>query len=510
MAERNLNGGNPEDSTVPATNEISADASDDQADLPFPPGLVAAAFAGLLVPFVGAGISRIAPSNLPTADELAASLVARGYGSIGDDLEAVAEACWVAGGWPLFARAVGFEEWRLRRPNACHVAIAELAAEGMVSIVLTTNWDICVERALVAADVAYSRVARAADVGVASNTSVHVMKLHGCIEVPEEIRARKSEVDDDTWAEDWAAVLFERVMRSNSLLFLGYSGASRAATKTIRRVVPTEGRPKADWVVGRRPRPTGLEGGRAADLLEALGGDAAAYVQRDPEDFFKELWRGLFPLMLAEIRRSARSLLESLLRDTNVPLDAVDPCLDTVFEVWSSIGRDQVLGVVRAAVAHCAVPYQPIRPIANELGRIWAWSALAIWCGVGSFNQDGRIRLGASERAVEVISLICASTDRRDASAQTITANRATLGPGAPGRSLAGVIVGGIGPLPQAPSTAYSVVRGIELPDIVRGATEISWMSIDLLFEQAVPDATVEQFKEKLTRTLDEAIRAVA
>src|SRR5689334_1831535 len=106
-----------------------------------PPALLATLNSGDLVPFLGAGVSMAPPTSLPSAAALAEDLVAKGYGDEGDDLEEVAEKCWQRGGWQMFARALETEEWRALTPNVSHDVVAELAAEGLIAVVLTTNWD---------------------------------------------------------------------------------------------------------------------------------------------------------------------------------------------------------------------------------------------------------------------------------------------------------------------------------------------------------------------------------
>ena len=156
--------------------------------------LLAAINAGRLVPFLGAGVSMVPPTKLPSAAQLAKRLIARGYGAAGDDLEEIAEKCWERGSWQLFAQALATEDWRSREPNICHEVMAQLAAEGLLPIILTTNWDTTLETALSRQQVLYTCVSRPADLAIASPIAVRVVKLHGCVETPETVRARRAEV----------------------------------------------------------------------------------------------------------------------------------------------------------------------------------------------------------------------------------------------------------------------------------------------------------------------------
>jgi len=445
--------------------------------------LVAALNSGRLVPFLGAGVSMIAPTSLPSAQQLADQLTAGGYGSAGDDLEQVAEVCSARGGWQLFAQAISDVDWRARKPNTCHRVIAELASEGLISAVMTTNWDMALENALTGTEVMHTCVSRPQDLAVASPRAVKVVKLHGCIETPENIRAKRSEVDAEAWATDWAAEVFAVMLRSTSILYAGYSGASRATTRTIQRISEDDKRVASDWVVGRKPREEAAENQRTKDFLDASGVDESRYVDGGAAEFFAALRNEVYPLLLERPRSVAETLVKSLISPTEIPPDGVLANLEQLVGAWRSVGQAGAQAELRASFpVDRDRAYSAIIPRAAELGRYWAW--LTLMCNAGVARVDVGSLRALVDADIEIVPVICDSSQRRDEVAPLALDLLANV-TDQPSRRFVGVVVGGTGPMPTF-SSKYDMVRAEGSADIVRGRNmQVDWISVDDVFNLA-------------------------
>ena len=227
--------------------------------------------------FLGAGCSAEAPAELPTAAGLAQQLVEKGAGHPGESLEDIAERLWRDGGWQEFARSLPLDDWRARPCNRSHEVVAELCKEGLVRSILTTNWDVLIESALAQVRQPYSLVLRANSLATEALDSVTVIKLHGCINHADLMRATRTHVENTDWIDEWARALFENVLRMHSLLFVGYSGASRAATATAARIASVEGRTMSDTVVDKN------------SYESMLGGDYEREFHRGPSSSERQI-----------------------------------------------------------------------------------------------------------------------------------------------------------------------------------------------------------------------------
>ena len=461
-----------------------------------PPVLLVTLNGGGLVPFVGAGVSMAAPTSLPSAGVLATELVERGYGQEGDDLEQVAEWCWERGDPMLFARALPSADWRARQPNDCHMVLAELAAEQLVVEILTTNWDTMIEVALNWCGVPHKCIEQPGDLAVAGRSAVQVIKLHGCIDTLTTIRARISEVDSEEWAADWAGPVFEVQLRSKSVLFAGYSGASRATTRTIERISAEASRSQLDWTVGRTPLDEAITRERTARLLEALGPDQGGYINMDALDFFRQLRVEIYPLLLARPKQHATNLLDSLLGPTDVAVDEVISVVREVSNSWKDAGQGSGQQVLRRAVGTTSArAYVPIIPNAQEMGQYWAWVAMVIWAGAANFNASTLQAEAAGTGAgpIHVVPVFCRpGSARRQAAAEALI--ELAQASASPSISYIGIVVGGAGPF-KAPAVTFSVTRGTSAPDVVRGGNvNVEWTAPEEVFnlaEQETPSSEV-------------------
>jgi tetratricopeptide (TPR) repeat protein len=214
------------------------------------PQLVAAAQAGRLVLFAGAGISLDPPTALPSWWDLSASAVraiaARAAGVV-SDTASLAEVVvtrqrsdrfppdWVA---EKIVHTIGSEYFEVLRcidsdrPNANHLALAELAATGKLRAVITTNFDRTIEAAFRAGKIAYDvradtdavreLLARWPDFE-GGQLPCQVIKIHGTADRPDTIidtLAQRARGTPESYLE-----CVSRLLTFGPWGFVGFSGA---------------------------------------------------------------------------------------------------------------------------------------------------------------------------------------------------------------------------------------------------------------------------------------------
>ena len=106
--------------------------------------------------YTGAGLSQASPTDIPDGAEVAQRCYLRLIDTFGPDvldcedsssLTSVADAAAEIGGLELIQRtAVSVADFTSALPNFSHEILALLLLEG-VGVIITTNWDDCIERA---------------------------------------------------------------------------------------------------------------------------------------------------------------------------------------------------------------------------------------------------------------------------------------------------------------------------------------------------------------------------
>ena len=287
-----------------------------------------------VVPFLGAGCSVAAPSSIPSAGKLAERLAAVGAGDPEEALEDIAERLSLEGGWQAFTQLLPSGEWRARPPNEVFRVIAELCREGLVSLILTTNWDVLIEAALMQIGQPFAKVVDATSLAVEPVADVTLVKLNGCIDHPNLIKATRSQIESLDWLDAWIDALFDLAVRANSMLFAGYSGASRAATETIARLVSVDERIPEDFLVDRDDleKIGSTESGHR--FVEAL--NLREYTPTDAVAFFLELREKITPLLLNEALDTCETMVEGLVAPTAVERQAL---VDIAKDVCKAVHR---------------------------------------------------------------------------------------------------------------------------------------------------------------------------
>jgi len=485
--------------------------SNAETDQLVPQELLTRLFQRKVVPFLGAGSSVPAPSRLPTAGELARALVERGAGSDGQALEDIAEEAWTQGDWPAFAQLLPIDEWRTRPPNLVTRVIAELCRETLIGQILTTNWDLLIESALAQIGQPYSKVVDARSLAVEPAGTVTLIKLNGCIDHPEFIKATRTQIEAEDWLEAWIDAVFEVLVRTNSLLFAGYSGASRAATTTIAAVVAAAERQARDFIVDRQT-PDAIsassESGRRfieATTLVPVTGDAC--------DFFAELRELVFALLLARPARRARAMAIEILGPTSVTAEQIGVELDGV--VAAVTGTDAA--ACQRWLSACfrtfpdfehVEPYLPLIPNETEIGKCLLLLALVRWAGRLQFSAPSEIAVTATAHGVETdmpCHIIVSPPARRlDAAARAAVIALSRESPSS--AAVVGIAVGGLGDV-EAVTTSFSVTRGGPTRNAARGSgLAVGWIDADALFAAFAKDADADMIKERIRGHFDEAI----
>lgn len=264
---------------------------------------------GKLVLFVGAGVSADAPTNLPDwwtlNREIVHAIAGRVQTMTGKDYvpalaQAIIDRREKANRFPpdfqaqLIEDEAGTNYFEVLRvldspyPNASHLRIAQMAKQGGVRVIITTNFDRMIERACDSLDVPYQshfspahfdRLADNLKQFDQPNQPLHILKLHGTIEdsstLMDTLRQRRMGLHLS------ARLTLQHLLKWGHWLFLGYSGADLDSAPDY-----LELRPIASQAVGftwLMPDPTKLAA--AVHSLAGIYGKRANIAQGRLPDF---------------------------------------------------------------------------------------------------------------------------------------------------------------------------------------------------------------------------------
>lgn len=206
--------------------------------------LAEVAHSGRLAIYAGAGLSRGSPTNLPNGPEVARRCHERLVGLLGADaldradaLNLTSVADVVAGldqGADLVRHtAVDVAEFTSARPNFSHEILALLLLEGIV-VVITTNWDDCIERS--GGD---ERVLAVISGQERQQTSAPaLLKVHGCATRPPTLLITTEDLTDPP---SWARDAVNAHLSGSCTVFVGTGDIAGYVENRIREVVDTVG-----------------------------------------------------------------------------------------------------------------------------------------------------------------------------------------------------------------------------------------------------------------------------
>jgi hypothetical protein len=134
----------------------------------------------------GAGLSMAAPSNLPSAAELAALIQAKYNATVAGnpltaDIEQQADYFWARGEFEtVFIRTVIDQNVFASRPNAAHFAIADFLLTNAADFAVSANVDELIETAGLMLYGMVERGVSADDMAAVAQGKAPLLKIHGC------------------------------------------------------------------------------------------------------------------------------------------------------------------------------------------------------------------------------------------------------------------------------------------------------------------------------------------
>jgi|GEM_PF-5443678 len=226
---------------------------------------------GTLVPFLGAGASRLSPSSLPTSSELkegflkavcleGSFLVEQFRILFSHDSEDWFRSLRLEVFVEELERELGPRALRIldvyenSEPNLYHKFLAMLAQQphGLKAII-TTNFDMLVEDALCRQKVAYqTRVTKDDFQKFKKVTQSHdakvtqILKLHGSIDDQQSLMISVRQVGNQRAFTGAKKEVFQDCLKSYDLLFLGYSGGDDFDILPILKSIPSQ--KKIFWI----------------------------------------------------------------------------------------------------------------------------------------------------------------------------------------------------------------------------------------------------------------------
>lgn len=192
---------------------------------------------------VGAGLSEASPTCLPLASQLAQTLKSslqltaladRVAHANDDDLLDVVDKAIVSGDdLSIVQRKIIdlFPQLKTAPPNYGHKAVALLMAEGV--LVLSTNWDTCIERAghMVYVDIATCRTHQEFQ---GAGASVRLPKLHGCARVDSSLFVSSRQIEQSPW---WCGHQIGAALENGFVTFLGIGSLAPHIKNTVLKVL---------------------------------------------------------------------------------------------------------------------------------------------------------------------------------------------------------------------------------------------------------------------------------
>lgn len=121
---------------------------------------------------------------------------------------------------PTFARCVLAKTYASGDSNRFHLAISEAVKDKRISHVITTNYDLCLEKALGTKDVIVKK-GDSFGLDFGPNSAGVVFKIHGCAARQETLVYRLSE---EGLLPFWKRRLLRRMVEGRDLVVIGYSG----------------------------------------------------------------------------------------------------------------------------------------------------------------------------------------------------------------------------------------------------------------------------------------------
>ena len=402
--------------------------------------------------YAGAGLSQASPTDIPDGREIAQRCYARLVDMLGPDmwdcvdssnLTSVSDAAAQNGMLETIRHiVVSVADFTSARPNFSHEVLALLLLEG-VAVVITTNWDDCIERAggeervlAVISDQDQQQIKMAA-----------LLKVHGCATRPTTVLITTEDLAaPPVWARDEV-----NVHLSNShTVFVGIGDVAGYARKRIQEAKEAIGTGGTIFVVSPRIQAE-WDGSHWAEILPDLPNDRR--VSATSDEFLDHL-------AAASVRRILREMFEAL-SDEPDSADAFDRTR-TAFDEQTSV---EALRWLRC----CCFPHSPGVSATKHQAFSRALIALGMLGGEAGvvLLPSGRARAAGIEYEVLVaVGTVTVSKVRREAQARLVSYRSG-------GRAVTHLptflIAGALGKLDKVRGLPANVLDDCDVRDLVAG-----------------------------------------
>ncbi len=263
----------------------------------------------------GAGSSAGAPTGLPTGPQLAEQLVAWARDSgFGTEMDALADPTDLGdvceslkqrpGRLQLLDEIEQSVPWKDSEPNLCHIAIAILYAEEVVSVSFTANWDPKLSDAFErVANRREPRVARnATTMGMVGNNP-YLVHLHGVWSDPDSLVMTNPELAEPHVVK-WTDPNLRSALTSQDPIFVGFAAEPKYVLKSLQDMHQVMERPPAS-VIGREDVQAFCTASPALSRAMRLDEDHGRYIRGEACEILGELLRGFYRKRIEELIEAA-------------------------------------------------------------------------------------------------------------------------------------------------------------------------------------------------------------
>jgi hypothetical protein len=247
-----------------------------------PPNLLSAVSAvggSRLAVVIGAGCSIEPPTSMPLSRDLSSdahrklileNTIIAGECADPTDLSALATLVFhKTGSQEALVRQFPINAMRMARANEGYRLLIALLLEGVVSHVLSLNFDLAPQNAAVDLGETVTVVDRPDALIPMTKTVVY---LHGSVNGSSEGYILRAEVINDAWKLGWQEVVARQVLASPNVLFVGLGSAAPVLSETVAMIV--------DAVAGQKTFYLADVGDFATNTFaQQLNVDAAHYIQ---------------------------------------------------------------------------------------------------------------------------------------------------------------------------------------------------------------------------------------
>jgi hypothetical protein len=443
--------------------------------------LIAHAASGKLALYVGAGVSRGAPSALALSATVAEDLAERAEIELGLDghtpdgktksLEKLADDAEEAGSLPaLKMLAVQVAPFTTLRPNYAHRAIAALLREGAVRV-FCVNWDLGIE--LGGADLGMHLAPAVTDTESLAASGPAYRKVHGCASKSDSLIITTNEVNSPP---SWAVAEVQAAISGGVVAYIGLGTVGDYVASRVKQVIVAADNRLTTLVVARS-----LSTAWREVLQQSV---TPQFLAKTADEFLDALLRALVRSLLGKLMASARALEAS----SQFPAGTVTVGASGLVSTFKAADALSILRWIRDGAQD--VPSGD-SVAAAQAGQV-ALLAVAVVLADRSSGMRGRDRMAALEMDACYIEVVIApgavSSAVIDAQAMRVAQRRADGIYQDVAKPVLNICVGHIGQLPGAGLVQDIVATHPAMDNILTGpggATHY-WLSGEQLVQRSV------------------------